>query len=659
MEQSEKEAIRERTDIVDLISAYTPLKRAGSKYKGLCPFHTEKTPSFNVDPELRRWHCFGACSMGGDVFTFLEKAENLTFIEAAQRLAEKAGITLTTRGGDREAAQRQQSEKETMFAVNAAALQFYRDCFRRDDAAREYALGRGLVHETLEAFQIGYAPDDWSQLSDFLRKQKIHPDDAEKAGLIFPSRFNDGTYTDRFRGRLLFPIVDVQERVVAFGGRLIGDVPNAPKYLNSPETPVFSKSKVLYGLNRARKAIQERDLVLVVEGYMDVVAAHQAGLAFVVATLGTSLTEEHVRLIRRYTKNVVLSFDADNAGVKAALRAGELFQASGEDITLRVLTLPEGEDPDSLLKRGDVPAFHRAIETAVSVPEFRVKSLEKQYDISTETGKLALLREAVGIIAAVPSILQQDMLIRRVAAYHPAYGTNGMRAEESIRAEIRRAAGPTAPVDENGGPQQSGYPFRRGGGPTGFRRDGAGQFGGGFRSEGGYNRGKQFGRSDRAFVQPDSEPTPQLPPAALIAERTILKALLSDAWCASLLRRIPGDMGPALTGETANLLVEAIWPLIRGKLAPTEAIAELSDPELADLADVIRMADEDVDLSEETIDDALRLNATFHQQREIEQIRVQLGERGEGNGTDNDELLRQWSEKARTLKGPGKSSDEE
>jgi DNA primase len=664
MEDSEKEAIRRATDIVELVGRYTQLKRTGSKYKGLCPFHTERTPSFNVDSVKGLWRCFGSCGIGGDVFKFLEKAENLTFIEAAQRLADQAGITLTPRGGDREAAERTRSEKERVFAANALALQFYRQCFRRDAEARAYAEKRGLSHQTLEDFQVGWAPDDWTQLSDYLQKQKVHPEDAEKAGLISASKRETGQYYDRFRGRLLFPILDVQERIVGFGGRLLGDATaNNPKYLNSPDTPVFSKSRVLYGLNRARKAIEKAEKVLIVEGYMDVVAAHQAGLEFVVATLGTSLTEEHVRMIRRYTKTVVLSFDADDAGIKAALRAAELIQASGEDLTLRVLSLPAGDDPDSILRRGDVAGFHRAIDGAVTVPEFRLNGLAKRHDTTTETGKLALLREAVTIIAAVPSILQQDVLIRRMAAYHPVYPTNGMRAEESLRAEVQRASGHRGaappPDDSNfGAPPNNGY--RNGNGAYG---SGQGRSNGGGNSWNGGGGNWQPGNGKRGpkrpFVIPDREPTPMLPPAAVAAEQTILRALLSDEWCGHIQKSL-GTTGaaPRLANEESDRLANSLWTLVVGAgFSPSEALTKLADPALRELADTIRMADEETPLTTEAIDDAFKELETYLRHRKNDQIRTSLSDAAGGNATDNDELLRQWSENARRLKGGGKDSE--
>ncbi|HVK02426.1 MAG TPA: DNA primase, partial [Armatimonadaceae bacterium] len=477
MTEQEKEAIRNSTDIVELISGYTALRKAGARWKGLCPFHTEKTPSFTVDPESGRWHCFGGCSTGGDVFTFLEKAESLSFIEAAERLAARAGITLTPRGGgglaEMDAVRQAQQEKDRIYGANALAQRFFRQSFARFSLPREYAEQRGLSHQTIEEFGVGFAPDDWGQLADFLFKHGVRAEDAEKARLIFPSRRGDG-YVDQFRGRLTFPIVDVQERVVGFGGRLITPAPNAPKYLNSPETPVFLKSRTLYALNRARKAIQEADRIVVVEGYMDAVACHQAGIPFVVATLGTSLTDDHVRMIGRYTKNVLLSFDADVAGVRAALRAAELFAAAGPEFSLRVLTLPEGEDPGSmLLDRKDAAGFHRAIDAARTVPEFRIDVLKGEHDLSTDRGRADFMREAAIMIADVRVAVEQDRLIRRLASY--ALGDTSLHAEESVRAIVRQAGGGRLAADvlDTGGSGGGGQ--YRGGGYGGGNRRGYGQ----------------------------------------------------------------------------------------------------------------------------------------------------------------------------------------
>lgn len=673
MEESEKDAIRSRVDIVDLIGSYTALKKAGSRYKGLCPFHQEKTPSFTVDPELGRWHCFGACSTGGDIFGFLMKAEGLSFPEATERLAERAGVVLTRRGGgpgDNEAVQRQRDEKERLYAANAAALQFFREQFGRCTLAREYAAQRGLVHETIEGFGVGYAPDDWEQLANYLRKNRIHAEDAVKAGLISPSRRNDGTYTDRFRGRLMFPIVDTQERVVGFGGRLIVEsYSDAPKYLNSPETPIFSKSKVLYALNRARKSVQNEERLVVVEGYMDAVACHQAGIEFVVATLGTALTEEHVRLLRRYAaRNIILSFDADEAGVRAALRAAELLAASSgggtstSDLALRVLSLPRGEDPGSLLlERRDVAGFRRAIDAAEGVPEFHLRSLETKFDLRSEPGKMAFLREAVQIIAAVPSLIEQDVLIRRVAAHHPAFAASGLRAEASLRAEVERfrqgAAGGNAPALDD--PFQPTRPQSRGGNAA--YRGGNGRGGGGgvptAYNRGEWRRGNNASTAAPRVVVQDYLPTPRKPYAAEQAERILLRALLDEEWL-PVARRLmeewqrshPGHL-LTFTNPLAGTLVNALWPLLTGGMTPRDAIGQLADDALLTYAEQIVLAEEETETSEITLKSALHQLFLRGLQAKQQEIRSKLAILPEGESVSRNELLRQYSEIARTLKG--------
>jgi DNA primase len=649
-DDSEKEQVRSRTDIVALISQYTPLRRVGSKFKGLCPFHTEKTPSFNVDPEMGRWHCFGACSEGGDAFKFLQKIEGLSFPEALERLAERAGITLTRTGQDREEAQRQQTEKDRLFSVNALALRFFRETMGRARMAQEYTKRRGLAHETMEQFGVGYAPDDWSGLSEFLLSQRVHLEDAEKAGLVFASRRGDGTYTDKFRGRLMFPILDIQERIVGFGGRLLVPAENAPKYLNSPETPVFSKSKILYGLNRAKKAVEKADQVLVVEGYMDVIACHQAGILNVVATLGTSLTDEHVRLIRRYTKNVVLSFDSDEAGVRAALRAAELFAsnigagAAGESGTLRVLSLPPGEDPDSLVGKGEVAAFRKAIAAALSVPEFRLKTLLARYDMRTEEGKMAFLREALLVVANVPSVLEQDLLLRRLASYHPAFAAGGSRAEESLRAEMARLRenGTVPDAGSNGPPSEP----LRGDIVVPPRRSGFGK--------------APVGRQTSYSPRPTPVPQPSAPPppqrtAAESAERTVLLALLSEDWARPTAKALRGvaEKTHCMVLElfsTARLgrLADALLEPVEGHYSTRQTLEQLTDPSLVDLASELTLEEDRIaGLTQEAIADCL---LTLRKRRimAIKQ-KITVSEQ-EGNRTLTDEELRQWTQLTKATK---------
>jgi DNA primase len=435
VEPQEKEEIRARINIVEFISGYTPLKRAGRDYKGLCPFHREKTPSFTVNPDMGSWHCWGACGTGGDIFAFLMKVENLSFFEAAEQLAERAGVTLTKTGVDAEQSQRFREERERLYGVNALSQRFFKESLRRSGVAIEYVKSRQLTPQILADFGVGFSPDSFDALTTYLRGQRLDLKEAEEAGLIYISQ-KGNNWVERFRGRLIFPIIDTQEQVIGFGGRLIPGIATygtPPKYVNSPETPVFSKSKTLYGLNKARKAIVAADSVLLVEGYMDVIAAHQAGITNVVATLGTAFTADHLRLLRRYTKNIILSFDSDTAGINAALRASETVTQMGEEIMLRVLTLPKGDDPDAMLMRGDIAVFRRQMEGAITIPEFRLRGLEEQFDLGQDQGRIAFLREAVAIVAEVPSALEQDLLVRRLAGFHPA---GGERAEVSLRAEI-------------------------------------------------------------------------------------------------------------------------------------------------------------------------------------------------------------------------------
>lgn len=678
MDESEKELIRQRTDIVELISGYTALKRSGANYKGLCPFHSERTPSFHVMPESGRWRCYGACGIGGDAFSFLEKAENLTFMEAAERLAERAGITIRGKG-DSEESRRQKNERDRIYAANAVALDFFRMAFDRSTLAQQYATKRGLILETRQNFGIGYAPDDWEQLARYLVRQKIHPQDAIKAGLISPSRRGDDSYIDRFRGRLMFPIVDVQERVVAFGGRLIVDKPDAPKYLNSPETPVFSKSKILYALNRGKRAIMEKKLAVIVEGYMDAVAAHQAGIPYVVATLGTALTEEHVKLLRRYVGekgSIALSFDADKAGVNAALKAAELIDATGGgDFSLRVLSLPPGEDPDSLIASGRVDAFHRSIDNAVTVPEFRLRSLENVHNInsqSSESDRMAYLREAIEVIAAVPSVLEQDRLVRLAAVHHPSFANNSLRAEELIRQEVamRSQQGKTgmAVVDDTANHyprQQNGY----GGNSGGYRGNGQQGNGNGYSGNGGRN-GRNGNRKPwvgRPAPQVDMGPPPQAAwNATETAERTLTRAVLSDEWVGTLVRRLTPEGAaqaelPPFASETVTRLFDQLWPLILTKIPPRQAVRQLVDPEVSEFVDTVLLAEGEPELSDAAIDDALRQLRVRSLNVKKAEIRAVLTGNGEGTPEMDDETLRRWSQIARTLraKGAGQPSDED
>lgn len=435
-DRSDIDAVLVRTDIVSLVEQYTTLKRAGTSFKGLCPFHQEKTPSFTVSPDKGWWHCFGQCSEGGDAIKFVQKIENLSFPEALERLALRSGVTLSPyigRGGAVDAgpsASSELGERDRLYQINALAVDYYRAMLAKTPEAQSYLRSREIAHSIQEVFAVGFAADAWDGLVGHLSRKGVAMADAERAGLV--AKGDRGGYYDKLRGRLVFPIFDVQERPIAFGGRLIDEAkPGQPKYWNSPETPVFSKSKTLYGLSRARKAISACGRAVVVEGYTDVVAAHQAGFENVVATLGTSLTEEHVRLLGRLAPTVLLAFDADSAGLKAAFRAAEMFEA--QEVEVRVLDLPEGDDPDSLIRSGRRSVFEQAMEDAASIVEYRLRNLVRKGPIETERDRMALFRKALPILASVPSTIEREQYIKLLAPYHPTYRAGATYAEEQIR----------------------------------------------------------------------------------------------------------------------------------------------------------------------------------------------------------------------------------
>jgi DNA primase len=427
------ELVRSRTDILQVVAPYVSLKQSGKVWKGLCPFHNEKTPSFQVTPDLDRWYCFGQCGEGGDAIKFIQKVDNLTFPEALERLAIKAGVTLT-----RDPAYARETapvgERDRLYAAMNAAVRYYLLSLRDSSVAKDYLTHRGMRDETIEQYQIGYAGGDWNALPEFMQKSDVPAADAVKAGILVAREH--GGYYDKLRGRIVFPIVDVQNRTVGFGGRLIQAEEGRPKYLNSAETPLFSKSKTLYGLSKARKAITDLGEAIVVEGYLDVITCHQAGFLNVVATLGTSLTEEHALILGRLTRRVLLAFDSDAAGVKAAQRANVIFEA--QEIDVRILGIPRGEDPDSLINSGRSEEFKLAIAGAVPVNECRLRQIIDSVESGMSERDLTTLiqREIVPILRATRSVIERERYVRLCAPLHPLYASGSSLAEEQIRQEV-------------------------------------------------------------------------------------------------------------------------------------------------------------------------------------------------------------------------------
>jgi DNA primase len=417
------EEIRSRLNILEIISEYVTIKRAGKNHKGLCPFHAEKTPSFTVSEEFQTWHCFG-CGEHGDLFTFLMKVESLTFAEAMERLAKRAGVEIERNQN------RGVSRREQLVRINNLAAVFYSELLKRTPVALDYLRRRGLADSTMQQFRLGYAPPGWDGLLQHLTKQGVNLTDASEAGLL---RRNDrGGYYDWFRHRIIFPILDIQERVIGFGGRAFTD--DQPKYLNSPDTPLFSKTRSLYGLNLARKHMSEIERAMVTEGYMDVITAHQAGFTECVATLGTALTADQIKILSRYTKNVRLAYDADSAGMKAAMRGASMFEEAECDV--RIVRLPAGDDPDSLIRSGKTAEFHDALENALPVTDYKIELIVQKHDLSSSAGRAAMLREASKVLAEVGTNAERERYIKLLARYHPNFETGTTRAEDHIRRDI-------------------------------------------------------------------------------------------------------------------------------------------------------------------------------------------------------------------------------
>lgn len=445
-----REEIRRRVDLVDLASSHAALKKAGRYYKGLCPFHQEKTPSFHIDRDRGLWHCFG-CQQGGDLFDFVMRISNLSFAEAVETLARRAGVQLERAP---EQARRATERDRLSRALDAAAV-FFRDRLlhpQAGEAAREYLERRGVDEQIAERFRLGYAPAAWDEVLKALTAKGYPPALLEQGGVVQARQSGDGYY-DLFRHRLIFPILDLQERPVAFGGRALDDA--QPKYLNSKETPVFTKGRMLYALNWAREAIRERDEIVVVEGNMDVLTCHQFGIANAVASLGTALTLDQVLLMKRFASRAVLVYDADASGMSAMERAMSLFEEA--DLPVRVAVLPSG-DPDEFLRTSGEAAFRALVDQALPVFEYQVQMVTARHDPRTTEGKVRIVDELIPMIAAVAHPVRQSEYVRTLAQRFDL-------REDALRQRLRtKVRGRTAPAEEmsvTGGPDRARHQAER------------------------------------------------------------------------------------------------------------------------------------------------------------------------------------------------------
>jgi len=410
--------IRQSNDIVDVISQYVHLKRSGRNYFGLCPFHNEKSPSFSVSPDKQIFHCFG-CGVGGNVITFVSQIEGLNFIETVQMLAERANIQLPTlqNNGDTQ----REILKDKVYKVNEFTAEYYHQNLYKPQAkmAQEYVKKRQLTNETLKSFRIGFS-GKFDELYQELKKQGFQEQEILESGLV--NKNERGQYIDRYRNRLMFPICDARGRVIAFGGRVLDD--SKPKYINSPENIVYSKGRHLFGLNVAKKGDTKK--ILIVEGY---ISLHQRGITNVVASLGTALTEQQGWLLRKNSEQIILSFDSDEAGIKAKLRSIEILQNMGCD--LRVLQLEGAKDPDEyILKYGNM-RFQNAVDKAFSVVEFKVKILKKELNLDNTNDKIKFLNEIAKLISKVDNTMEREVYIEKIAKEYDI-------SKEAIYAEVNK-----------------------------------------------------------------------------------------------------------------------------------------------------------------------------------------------------------------------------
>jgi DNA primase len=440
------ERIRAASDIVDIIGAHLPLKKAGANFVALCPFHKEKTPSFNVNPHKQIFHCFG-CHKGGDVFTFVKEYENIGFVDAVRRLAERAKIPLEFE--DTPGAQESRHLKDQLLDIHEQLAQRWQNCLASEAAgqlSRDYLAKRGVSAEAIKLFRIGAAPENWDDTVNWARSKKFDLATVEKAGLIIKKE-ETGNYYDRFRGRLMFPICDEQGRAVGFSGRVLSGDEKTAKYVNSPETPIFTKSKIFFGLDKSKRAILDAGYAIICEGQLDLIACFMSDVQNIVAPQGTAFTEQHARILKRYCNEAVLCFDSDNAGQNAIVRALDHLLAA--ELAVRVAVVPAPHDPDSFIKNFGGPAFKNLVENAEGFFDYLLKRLCATNDVTSDKGRLAVLR---GMAEALHKTGNSVLLDKHAQKTALRLGV----AAEAVRKEFAKVkAAPTYVRPDDDGPDDS------------------------------------------------------------------------------------------------------------------------------------------------------------------------------------------------------------
>ena len=399
--------VKQRTDIVEVISQYASLTKAGRTFRALCPFHSEKHPSFFVYPEQQSWHCFGACNTGGDVFSFVMKKQGIDFGEALRLLAQRAGVTIST-GFGQDAGR---DEKERLYQANEAAARYFHNLLLSSpdgEKAKSYVASRGFSLKTITDFQLGFSLNSWEALKQYLMERGYTETELLAVGLVIEAEA--GRTYDRFRNRLMFPIFDVRGRIIGFGARVLDD--SLPKYLNSPETPIFDKSSSLYGINLAAAAIRQQDTAVIVEGYMDVITAHQSGFNNVVASMGTSVTEKQVYILKKLTRNMALALDADTAGSEATLRG--VGYENTLDAEVKVIILPSGKDPDDVIKQ-DTKTWQYLLAEALPIVDYTFNMVTAELDLTAAKDKSLAADKLLPVIAEIKDTVRQAHYLQKLA----------------------------------------------------------------------------------------------------------------------------------------------------------------------------------------------------------------------------------------------------
>lgn len=416
--------IRNRNDIVDVISQYVVLKRSGRNFFGLCPFHKEKSPSFSVSPDKQIFHCFG-CGVGGNVFHFVSKIENISFREALETLSEKAGVELPTLESD--ADNKLINLKSKVYEINKCAAEFYHENLYKPNAkpAQEYVKKRKMDNATLKNFMIGYSNNSYNELYNILKEKGFTEEEILASSLV--NKTKEGKFIDRFRGRLMFPIQDVRNRVIAFGGRVLDD--SKPKYINSPENIVYSKGRHLFGLNVAKKYENKMKKIIIVEGYMDAISLHQRGIHNVVASLGTAMTDAQGHLLRNNSEQVVIGYDSDGAGQAATMRGLEILQSMGCDI--RILQIEGAKDPDEYVVKYGPERFLKQVDNAISLVEYKVKVLKNSLDIEQPNDKIKFLKEIAKVLSKIDNDIEKEVYADKISKEYKV-------SKEAIYAEINK-----------------------------------------------------------------------------------------------------------------------------------------------------------------------------------------------------------------------------